>query len=153
MKNSIWMLVLFLSLISCNTAKTDYTTAELNSIQFYDFDDATISVENLTKQWNKRIQEDEKINAQIERLEVIHLVDLKSNQKTLVLLGTTNQKSVKTAATLTEYKNGLKLSSLTVTCKNCDSDLNVELNDNNWICVSATNENDACTKIVSLRTE
>ena len=153
MKNLIWILLIFLSLLSCKTAKTDYTKSELNSIQLYDFNDENISVENLTKQWNKRIQEDEKINAKIESLEIINLVDRKTNKKTLVLLGTTNRKSVKTATKLTEFKNGLKLSDITVTCKNCNSELNIQLNDKNWSCVGEDNENDACTKTETLRAE
>ena len=152
MKNLIWSLLIFLSLLSCKTAKTDYTKLELNSIQLYDFNDETISIENLTQQWNKRIQVDEKINAKIESLEIINIVDRVTNKKTLVLLGTTNRKSVKTATKLTEFKNGLKLSDITVTCKNCDSDLNIQLNNENWSCVSDDNKN-ACTKIETLRGE
>jgi len=154
MKNLTWILLIFLSLLSCKTVKTDYTKLELNSIQLYDFNDETISIENLTKQWIKRIRVDEEINAKIESLEIINIVDKKTNKKTLVLLGTTNRKSVKTATKLTEFKNGLKLSDITVTCENCYSDLNIQLYNKNWSCMNDENGNgNPCTKIETLRTE
>ena len=151
MKHLIWILLISLSLQSCKTTKADYTKSDINSLSLYDYNDQPISLENLTTEWNKRIQENEEINAWIQNLEIINIVDSETNEKTLVLLGTTNKNSVKTATTLTEYKKGLKLSDLTVTCKNCNDDLNIQLNNKNWSCVSK--ENKSCTKISTLRTE
>ncbi len=151
MKNLIWILLIFLSLQSCKTAKADYTKSDINSLSLYDYNNKPISLENLTKEWNKRIQENEEINARLENLEIINIVDNETNKKTLVLLGTTNKKSVKTATTLTEYKNGLKLSDLTVTCNNCNDDLNIQLNNKNWSCITKVGK--SCTKITTLRTE
>lgn len=150
MKNLIWILLIFLSLQSCKTTKADYTKSDIHSLSLYDYNNKPITLENLTKEWNKRIQEKEDIKARIENLKIIDIVDNETNKKNLVLLGTTNKNSVKTATTLTEYKNGLKLSDLTVTCKNC-KDLNIQLNNSNWSCVSK--ESKSCTRISTLRTE
>ena len=153
MKNLIWIICLSLSFLACKTTKTDYTKLDLNSIELYDINNLNISTAFITKHWNKRLQEDEDINAKIERLNIINLIDIKTNKKTLVLLGTTNQKSVKTATKLTAYKDGLKLSNITVTCTNCDSDLNLQLNNKDWSCISDDNKNNTCTKTVTLVTE
>jgi len=151
MKNLICISLIFLSVLSCKTAKTDYTQLDINTIQLYDFNNETISVENLTQQWNKRIQAEDAINAQIERLQIIIMVDNKTNKKNLVLLGSTGKRAIKTATKLTAFKNGLKLNNLTVTCNNCRNDMNIQLNDKNWICINDDKENSACTKTVSLQ--
>jgi hypothetical protein len=151
MKNLICILLIFLSVLSCKTAKTDYTQLDINTIQLYDFNNETISVENLTQQWNKRIQADDTINAQIVLLQIITMVDNKTNKKNLVLLGSTDKRAIKTATKLTAFENRLKLSDLTVTCNNCRKDVNIQLNDKNWICINDDKENSVCTKTVTLQ--
>ncbi len=153
MKNLICVSIIFLTVLSCNTLKTDYTKSEINSISLYNFNDKPISIENLVEEWNKRIQVSEEINATIENLEIVNIIDNQTNKKTLVLLGSTNRNSVKTASKLTEFKKGLKLSDITVTCKNCADELNIKLNDGNWGCFSNKEETNSCTKIETLRTE
>ncbi|PCI10848.1 MAG: hypothetical protein COB73_02945 [Flavobacteriaceae bacterium] len=153
MKNLIFILIILLSALSCKSPIRDYTKSEIDSILLYDFNDKPISIESLTSQWNKRIQDNEEINAKIENLEIVSIIDNKTNKKILVLLGSTNRRSIKTATKLSKFKNGLKLSDITVTCKNCTSDLNIQLSNGNWNCVSDENENNLCTKIETLRSE
>ena len=141
---------MFISIISCKTVDTDFTKSDLNSISLYDFDNMPITVEEITNQWNERIQESEEINARITKLEITNLTDQKNNKSELVLLGNTNRSSVKTATKLTKFKNGLKLNEVSVTCKNCDSELNIKLNSGNWNCLSS-DEMDSCTKIETMR--
>lgn len=150
MKKIILILVVFISIISCKTTDTDFTKSDLNSISLYDFNNNLITVEEITNQWNERIQKSEEINAQITKLEITNLTDQKNNKKELILLGNTNRNSVKTATKLTKFKNGLKLNEVSVTCKNCDSELNIKLNSGNWSCLSS-DEMDSCKKIVTMR--
>lgn len=150
MKKIILILVVFISIISCKTTDTDFTKSDLNSISLYDFNNNLITVEEITNQWNERIQKSEEINAQITKLEITNLTDQKNNKKELILLGNTNRNSVKTATRLTKFKNGLKLNEVSVTCKNCDSELNIKLNNGNWSCLSS-DEMDSCTKIVTMK--
>jgi len=147
MKNIILILLLLLTVISCKT--TDFTKSDLNAISLYDFDQKPITVEEITHQWNERIQKSEEINAQITNLEIRNLTDQKTNKMELVLLGNTNRNSIKTATKLTSFKNGLKLNEVSVTCKNCDSELNIELNSGGWSCLSPDKMN-ACTKIETM---
>jgi len=150
MKKTILILLVFITIVSCKTTDTDYTKSDLNSISLYDFDNKPITIEEITNQWNERIQKSEEINASITKLEITNLTDQKSNENELVLLGNTNRKSVKTATKLTKFKNGLKLNEVSVTCKNCDSELNIKLNSGKWSCISAE-ERDSCTKIETMR--
>ncbi|WP_338731355.1 hypothetical protein [Mangrovimonas cancribranchiae] len=150
MKKIILILLVFITIISCKTADTDFTKSDLNSISLYDFDNKPISVEEITNQWNERIQESEEINARITKLEITNLTDLKTNKNELVLLGNTNRKSVKTATKLTRFKNGLKLNEISVTCKNCESELNIKLNSGKWSCLNEKELN-SCTKIETMR--
>jgi hypothetical protein len=129
---------------------TDFTKSDLNSISLYDFDNKPITVEEITNQWNERIQKSEEINARITKLEITNLTDQNNNKSELVLLGNTNRNSVKTATKLTKFKNGLKLNEVSVTCKNCDSELNIKLNSGSWSCLSS-DEMDSCTKIETMR--
>jgi hypothetical protein len=155
MRNLILFLLISITLSSCETTKVDYTKSELNSISFYDFNEKAISIENITKEWNKRINQAEKINAQIKNLKIITIIDKETNKSSLALLGNTNRNSVKTATKLIKFKNGLKLSEIVASCKNCNSkELNLGLNAGNWICINdIENDNDDCTKIVTMRTE
>ena len=150
MKKTIFILLALITIVSCKTTNTDYTKSDLNSISLYDFDNKPITVEEITNQWNERIQESEEINARITKLEITNLTDQKNNKGELVLLGNTNRNSVKTATKLTKFKNGLKLNEISVTCKNCDSELNIGLNNGSWSCLSP-DEMDACTKIETMR--
>ena len=150
MKKVILILLVFATLISCKTTDTDFTKADLKSISLYDFDNKPITIKEITKLWNDRIQQSEEINARITKLEITNLNDQKSNNSELVLLGNTNRNSVKTATKLIKYKDGLKLNEVSVTCKNCDSELNLNLNSGNWLCLSVDKSN-SCTKIVTMR--
>jgi len=155
MKNTILTLLIFISLISCKTSDIDYTKSDLNSIALYDFTNKPITAEQITKQWNERIQKNEEINARITKLEIINLTDEGTNKNELVLLGNTNRNSVMTSTKLTKFKNGLKLSDIVATCKNCNSKkINLGLNSGNWYCIDdSEDENDNCTKIVTMETE
>lgn len=150
MKKKILILLVFIAVVSCKTTDTDFTKSDLNSISLYDFDNKPITIEEITNQWNERIQESEEINARITKLEITNLTDLKNNKSELVLLGNTNRNSVKTATKLTKFKNGLKLNEISVTCKNCDSELNIKLNSGIWSCLS-DDELNSCTKIETMR--
>ena len=155
MKKTILILLIFISVISCKTTENDYTKSDLNSISFYDFDDKPIKVEQITEQWNERIQKNEEINARITKLEITNLTDQKTNKIELILLGNTNRSSVKTATKLTKFKNGLKLSDIVASCKNCDTKkINLGLNSGDWYCIDDSEaQNDNCTKIVTMKTE
>lgn len=149
MKKITLILLVLSTMISCKSSDTDFTKSDLNSISFYDFDNKPITVEEITNQWNERIQKSEEISARITKLEITNLTDQKNNKGELVLLGNTNRNSVKTATKLTKFRNGLKLNEVSVTCKNCDSELNIGLNNGSWSCLSA-DEMDACTKIETM---
>ena len=146
MKNTILILLIFISVISCKTEETNFTKSDLNSISFYDFDNKSITVVEITKQWNERIQKDEEINAVITNLEITNLTDQKNNESELILLGNTNSNSVQTATKLTKFKDGLKLNEISVTCNNC----NISLYNGDWTCVSVKKA-DFCEKIETLR--
>lgn len=151
MKKAILIFLIFMSVISCKTLETDFTKSELNSISFYDFDNKPISLEEITKQWNKRIQKSEEINAGITNLEITNLPDQQTKEIQLILLGNTNKSYVKTATKLIKFKDGLKINEISVTCKNCDSELNIRLNSGNWSCISDENKTNSCTKIETMR--
>ncbi len=149
MKKIILILLVFISIISCKTVDTDFTKSDLNSISLYNFENKPISVEDITNQWNQRIQESEEIDARITKLEITNINDHKNNKSQLILLGSTNRNAVKTAVKLTKFKNGLKINIGSVTCKNCESDLNIKLNGGKWGCLSS-DEMDSCTKIETM---
>lgn len=88
MKKIILILSVFISIISCKTSDTDFTKSDMNSISFYDFDNKPITIEEITKQWNERIQKSEEISARITKLEITNLTDQKNNEIELVLLET-----------------------------------------------------------------
>jgi len=150
MKKTILILLVFITIVSCKTTDTDFTKSDLKTIALYDFDNKPTTIEEITNQWNERIQESEEINARITKLEITNLTDLTNNKSELVLLGNTNRNSVKTATKLTKFKNGLKLNEISVTCKNCDSELNIKLNSGKWSCLS-DEEFNSCTKIETMR--
>ncbi len=150
MEKKILILLVFITLISCKTTDIGFAESDLKSISLYNFDNKPITIEEITKQWNERIQESEEINAQVTKLEITNLTDLKTNESELVLLGNTNRNSVKTATKLTKFKNGLKLNEVSVTCKNCNTELNIKLNSGNWSCLS-DDKLDSCTKIETMR--
>jgi len=152
-KKILFILLIFVGLISCKTPETDYTKTDINSISLYDFDDKPITIEEIKKQWNDRIQRSEQISAGISKLEITSLIDQKTNETTLVLLGNTSESSVKTATKLTEFKDGLKLNATVVTCKNCTGEQSIRLTDGNWGCYGDESQSDSCTKIETLRTE
>lgn len=155
MKNTFLVLLIFISFISCKTNEIDYTKSDLKSISFYDYNNKQITVEQITEQWNERIQKSEEINAQITTLEITNLTDQKTNKIELILLGNTNRNSVKTATKLTKFKNGLKLSDIVASCKNCDTKkINIGLNSGHCYCIDdRESENDNCTKIVTMQAE
>lgn len=151
MKNSISILVVLISLISCKTPEIDPTKADLNTIALYDYDNTPITANDITKQWNTRIQTNEEINAKITSLEITHLTDQKTNKKELVLIGNTTKNNVKTATKLTPFKNGFKVNEISVTCNSCDNGLNIKLNSGNYNCIGKRDGIHSCTKIVTLR--
>ena len=150
MKKVILILLVLINIISCKSTDTDFTKSDLNSVSLYDYDNKLITLEEIANQWNERIQENEEIDARITQLEITNLIDQMTNKNELILLGNTNRKSVKTATKLTKFKNGLKLNEISVTCKNCDSELNIKLNSGNWSCLSS-DDIDSCTKIETMR--
>ena len=150
MKKAILISLVLINIISCKSTDTDFTKSDLNSVSLYDYDNKLITLEEIANQWNERIQENEEIDARITQLEITNLTDQMTNKNELILLGNTNRKSVKTATKLTKFKNGLKLNEISVTCKNCDSELNIKLNSGNWSCLSS-DDIDSCTKIETMR--
>ena len=150
MKKVILILLVLINIISCKSTDTDFTKSDLNSVSLYDYDNKLITLEEIANQWNERIQENEEIDARITQLEITNLIDQITNKNELILLGNTNRESVKTATKLTKFKNGLKLNEISVTCKNCDSELNIKLNSGNWSCLSS-DDIDSCTKIETMR--
>ena len=155
MKKIILILLITITAISCKTTDTDFIKSDLNSISLYDFNNKPITIAEIEKQWNERLQKNEEINARITKLEITNLTDQKTKKSELVLLGNTNRNSVKTATKLTKFKNGLKLSDIVASCKNCNSEkLNLGLNSGDWYCIDDSEaENDNCTKIVTMKTE
>lgn len=155
MKKIILILLIFISVVSCKETEKDYTKSDLNSISFYDFDDTPITIEQITEQWNERIQKKEEINARITKLEITNLTDQKTNEIQLILLGYTNRSSVKTATKLTKFKNGLKVSDIVASCTNCVSKgINLGLNSGDWYCIDDIEDDKTnCKKIVTLRAE
>ena len=150
MKKVILILLVLINIISCKSTDTDFTKSDLNSVSLYDYDNKLITLEEIANQWNERIQENEEIDARITQLEITNLIDQITNKNELILLGNTNRESVKTATKLTKFKNGLKLNEISVTCKNCDSELNIKLNSGNWSCLSS-DDIDSCIKIETMK--
>lgn len=149
MRNQIILLLIAFTLVSCKTIKKDYHQ-NIDTITFYDFNENKISLESIKDQWNQRLQEKEKINAGIQKLQVVYLTDQTTKQEKLVLLATTSQKATKTASELSPFKDGLQLSNKTITCKNCGGNLNIEISNGNWICSGKDEGPLPCTKIVTI---
>lgn len=149
MKQIRLTLLVFITFYACKSTGIDFTKSNPNSIALYNYENKQISIEEITRQWTERLQKDEDINVSVTKLEITKLTDLKSNKSVLVLLGHTNRITVKTATKLTKFKNGLKLSNHTVTCKNCESDLNIALENGDWSCLSKETGG-ACTKIETM---
>lgn len=152
MKKATFILMIILCSVACRTSETDFTK-DIDSIVFYDFFEKEIALSDLKAEWNKRIQNDENIDAIITDTKVLVIADNQTKKEKLILLAYTSNKATKTATEVTRYKNGLKLSNLTVTCKDCSSTLKPELSNGDWVCPSDERAKKSCTKIVTLSTE
>ena len=144
------MIILFCA--ACKTSEPDFTK-DIDSIVFYDFLEKEIALADIKAEWNKRLKNDEKIDAMITSTQVLVIADNQTKEEKLVLLAQTSNKLTKTATEVTRFKNGLKLSDLTITCKDCSTTLNPEFSNGGWVCPSDDAQSEACTKIVTLKTE
>lgn len=144
------MIILFCS--ACKTSEPDFTK-DIDSIVFYDFLEKEIALSDIKAEWNKRLKNDEKIDAMITSTQVLVIADNQTKEEKLVLLAQTSNKLTKTATEVTRFKNGLKLSDLTITCKDCSTTLNPEFSNGGWVCPSDDVQSESCTKIVTLKTE
>lgn len=143
--------IIIISALSCKSSTVDFTKTPIEQIVLYDYNNQLISVEAIKNLWQERITTDEGIDAKITDLKIAKVKDIETNKHQLVLLAHTSANSIKTASKLFNYKNGLKLDNITVTCKSCyHQTLNIQLRENDWSCISKDN---ACTKTETMTTK
>lgn len=152
MKNLMAALMMILFLYSCHqNSEKKYSEVNMNTIEFYNYKGEKISKDDITAQWNNRLQKKEKLNLSVESIEITYLKDESTSEEKIALIGNTNKSSTKTATELIEHKKGLKLSDRVTTCSNCENEgLNIGIKEGHLYCKSSE-ENSDCTKISTLQ--
>ena len=142
MKKIFFLLLIFISIIACKATKDN-----INEITLYENDGSQISNSELKMKWNDEIK-DYIDNIQIQKLELIEVKDQTTNNKTLTLIGFTQDPNSKVAVELKKFKNGYKLSNTNVLCTSCSSSLNPILNDGVWSCQKDSENQKNCTRTI-----
>ncbi len=155
MKSLSLLLISILVLSSCSetTNPDDLTAQKVEDVKFYTYDGKHISKEDLTASWNEMINEPATPNLyKAGRFEIKKIKINDSDDFEYALVATNRDDRIQTAARLIAFEDGYKISNRSVSCKNCDVNMELPSSDGYWNCLS-TNDGMDCTKTSRLYTD
>lgn len=141
-------ILLFIALLGCLTSCKQEEKKHAETASFFTTKDKSISLGAIEKNWNERLKK-ENVEAHITNIEIKQSTDKKTRSSPMILLGTTNLETVKTACVLIPFHKGYQLGNSTVTCVNCEKGTAPYLYDGKWACQNMENHSDKCKRIIS----
>lgn len=143
MKNLSHLILVTLLFFSCseNNSIDDLTSQKVNDLVFYNYDGDLVEQDNLIKSWNIMVNDSETpdlYKAGTFSIKKIKTVENNAFEYALVATNTADQ--IQTAALITEFKNGYKISNRSVSCYGCDVNLELPNKEGYWSCNGTNRE-------------
>ncbi|KEZ93032.1 hypothetical protein [Nonlabens ulvanivorans] len=146
MKKLPLLLLTCLLFFSCseNNSIDDLTSQKVEDLVFYNYDGEPIEQKDLVSSWNNMINNSETPYLfQAGTFSIKKIKTLNNDDFEYALIATNTTNKIQTAALITAFKEGYKISNRSVSCYYCDVNLELQSKDGYWSC-SGTNEN--CVK-------
>ncbi|WP_397300404.1 hypothetical protein [Nonlabens ulvanivorans] len=143
MKKLPLLLLTCLLFFSCseNNSIDDLTSQKVEDLVFYNYDGEPLEQKDLVSSWNNMINDSEtpyRFQAGTFSIKKIKTVDNDSFEYALV--ATNSEDQIQTAAFISEFKDGYKISNRSVSCYGCDVNLELTSKEGYWSC-NGTNKN------------
>lgn len=150
MKKLLLLLSITFLLISCNDKNTeDIMSMNIEDISFYSYSGTPMPLDSVSTAWRAFINEDDTpIHFETGTFEIKKIAIENSEDVVYALVATNAAQQVQTAATITSFKDGYKISERSTTCYNCEVNLSLSSKDGYWSCSG----NDASTEAQCVKT-
>lgn len=140
------LLILVSFLFSCveNDMPEDLTAQKVKELSLYKFHGDRIKNDELITEWNEMINDSETpdlFKAGTFNIKKIKIAD--SDTFVYALVATNTVENIQTAALLTKYKDGYKISNRSVSCYGCKVQLELSSKEGYWSC---NGNNTSCVK-------
>jgi|GEM_PF-3811132 len=137
---------LLISSCSKTIESDDLTAKNIEDLKLYTFNGEQLAYEELVVSWNEMVNEAETPNqykAGTFEIKKIQINDTDEFEYALVATNTADR--IQTAAQLIAFEDGYKINNRSVTCHNCDVNLESPSSEGYWYC-NGSSTTDDCTK-------